>query len=95
MYDAIGQHPRVSEVYAERLLAQGVIGPDTANEMRYHFNAHLEEQFEAGKNLSAQRSRLVRRALERAAQAGRSRKPRGAMSKPRSRKSCSTALAAR
>ncbi|VVT12574.1 2-oxoglutarate dehydrogenase E1 component [Erythrobacter sp. EC-HK427] len=50
MYKAIRNHPRVSEVYSERLLAEGVIEPGTAPEMRDEFIAQLDEEFEAGKS---------------------------------------------
>ena len=49
MYDRIRAHPRVSEVYAARLLAEGVIDGNTAEHMRYDFTALLEQEFEAGK----------------------------------------------
>jgi len=53
MYAAIRQHPRVSELYSQRLVAEGVIGTASTDEIRAEFNAHLEEQFEAGKTYLA------------------------------------------
>ena len=50
MYDAIKGHPRVSELYSERLKSEGVLEEGTAPEMRAEFIAHLDEEFEAGKN---------------------------------------------
>ncbi len=50
MYDAIKGHPRVSELYSERLKAEGVLEEGTAPEMRDAFIAHLDQEFEAGKN---------------------------------------------
>ena len=49
MYDEIKDHPRVSELYSERLKEQGVLEDGTAPEMRAEFIAHLDEEFEAGK----------------------------------------------
>jgi 2-oxoglutarate dehydrogenase E1 component len=50
MYQAIRQHPRVSEVYAQRLLAEGVIEPGTAPALREEFEALLNEEFEGAKS---------------------------------------------
>ncbi len=50
MYDAIKAHPRVSEVYSQRLLSEGVLEEGTATQMRAEFIAHLDEEFEAGKS---------------------------------------------
>ncbi len=50
MYDAIKQHPRVSEIYSERLLAEGVIEPGTAPGMRQDFIDHLEGEFQSAKS---------------------------------------------
>ncbi|MEL1250684.1 2-oxoglutarate dehydrogenase E1 component [Aurantiacibacter gilvus] len=50
MYDAIGKHPRVSEVYSERLKGEGVLDEGAAAEMRQQFIEHLDEEFEVGKN---------------------------------------------
>ncbi len=50
MYDEIKQHPRVSEIYSERLKTEGVLEEGTAPEIRQQFIAHLDEQFEASKS---------------------------------------------
>jgi len=50
MYARIRQHPRVSDVYSERLLAEGVIEPGTAPALREAFEAVLTEEFESGKS---------------------------------------------
>ena len=50
MYAKIRQHPRVSEIYAERLIAEGVIDTQALAHMRYEFDALLEGEFEAGKS---------------------------------------------
>ena len=49
MYDAIGKHPRVSEIYAQRLNDEGVIPSGTSAGMREDFSRLLDEEFEAGK----------------------------------------------
>ncbi len=49
MYDEIKSHPRVSEIYSERLKSEGVLEEGTAPEIRSQFIAHLDEQFEAAK----------------------------------------------
>lgn len=49
MYDAIAKHPRVSEIYSERIKNEGVIDPGTAPAMRKEFTDLLDEEFEAGK----------------------------------------------
>ncbi|UIP08101.1 2-oxoglutarate dehydrogenase E1 component [Erythrobacter sp. SDW2] len=50
MYHAIRKHPRVSELYSEELIRQGVIEQGTAPALRDEFIAQLDEEFEAGKN---------------------------------------------
>ena len=53
MYDRIHQHPLVSEIYAERLVQQGVIGGDYLKATVASFTAHLEDHFEAAKTYKA------------------------------------------
>ena len=53
MYSAIKKHPRVSEVYSERLMAEDVIGQNTGPSMRDEFTQLLEEEFEVGKGYKA------------------------------------------
>src|SRR5690606_5596703 len=48
-YQAIRQHPRVSDLYAARLMAEGVIDDQAAPHLRYEFEALLDGEFEAGK----------------------------------------------
>jgi len=50
MYAKIRQHPRVSELYSERLKSQGVIDGNSAPAMRDEFEAALAEEFEAAKS---------------------------------------------
>ena len=50
MYSAIRKHPRVSEIYAGKLVEQGVIDRNWAEETRMRFVQVLEQEFEAGKS---------------------------------------------
>ncbi len=45
MYAQIKKHARVSEIYAARLVDEGVIGEQAADRMRGEFNALLDEEF--------------------------------------------------
>jgi len=49
MYDAIRKHPPVSQLYAKRLVDEGVIGADWLDRHEAAFTAQLEEEFEAAK----------------------------------------------
>ncbi|AKH41180.1 2-oxoglutarate dehydrogenase E1 component [Altererythrobacter atlanticus] len=53
MYEKIRKHPRVSEIYAKRLIEEGVIDSKWHSEQVEHFVAALDEEFEAGKNYRA------------------------------------------
>ncbi len=53
MYARIRQHPAVSAVYAERLVAQGVIDKDWKGENEDRFVATLEAEFEGSKSYKA------------------------------------------
>ncbi len=53
MYARIGQHPPVSELYADRLRQQGVIAEGEAADITARFLEHLEEHFEAAKSYQA------------------------------------------
>ncbi len=50
MYERIRQHPPVSEIYTERLKAQGVIDDSFAQAATNEFVANLEDEFEAAKS---------------------------------------------
>ena len=50
MYDAIKDHPKVSKVYSERLVREGVISEGEDDQISADFVARLEEQFEAAKS---------------------------------------------
>ncbi|MEO5597648.1 MAG: 2-oxoglutarate dehydrogenase E1 component [Novosphingobium sp.] len=49
MYASIKEHPPVSQVYAQRLVQQGVIAESGLAEFESTFVAHLEEEFDASK----------------------------------------------
>ena len=53
MYARIRQHPPVSEIFAQRLVSQGVIDKDWAAEDAMRFVAVLETEFEASKGYKA------------------------------------------
>ena len=53
MYDVIRKHPKVSKIYAERLIEQGVIDEGHRDEVANEFVAHLDEEFEAAKSYKA------------------------------------------
>ncbi|WP_188054028.1 2-oxoglutarate dehydrogenase E1 component [Sphingosinithalassobacter sp. CS137] len=50
MYAAIKQHPPVSEIYAKRLVAEGVIDEGFVTEKVEQFTSLLDDAFEAGKS---------------------------------------------
>ncbi|EAQ30551.1 2-oxoglutarate dehydrogenase, E1 component [Erythrobacter sp. NAP1] len=50
MYDVISKHPKVSRVYEERLIAEGVIDDGDRQKMADEFVSHLEDEFEAAKS---------------------------------------------
>ena len=49
MYRAIETHPTTREIYAERLVREGIVSKDEAEAMVTEFQAELERQFEAAK----------------------------------------------
>lgn len=53
MYSQIRQHPPVSEIYAKRLVEEGVVEGDYLGEYADGFVANLEEEFEAAKTYKA------------------------------------------
>ncbi|MHA7818691.1 MAG: 2-oxoglutarate dehydrogenase E1 component [Erythrobacter sp.] len=50
MYDVIGKHAKVSRVYEQRLIEEGVIDEGHREAVTNEFVAHLEEEFEAAKS---------------------------------------------
>ena len=53
MYEAIGKHPKVSDIYSDRLIDQGVITAGDTAELREEFVAGLEDDFAAAKSYKA------------------------------------------
>ncbi len=49
MYQAIAAHPTTREIYAQRLVEEGIVTADDAAKMVSDFQAHLDTQFEAAK----------------------------------------------
>ncbi|MFN4239523.1 MAG: 2-oxoglutarate dehydrogenase E1 component [Erythrobacter cryptus] len=49
MYDKIRQHPKVSVIYEQRLIREGVVAPGTREAIAAEFVKLLEAEFEAGK----------------------------------------------
>jgi 2-oxoglutarate dehydrogenase E1 component len=56
MYSAIARHPTTREIYADRLVAAGVVGEAEAAGMATDFVAGIEEQFEAAKGYRPNRA---------------------------------------
>jgi 2-oxoglutarate dehydrogenase E1 component len=50
MYKAIRDHKSVRTIYAEKLVAEGIVTPEEAKHTDADFQAHLEAEFEAGKS---------------------------------------------
>ncbi|HEX7968107.1 MAG TPA: 2-oxoglutarate dehydrogenase E1 component, partial [Stellaceae bacterium] len=50
MYRAIADHPTTRQIYAKRLIEEGVVAETEAEAMVNEFMAHLDTQFEAAKN---------------------------------------------
>jgi 2-oxoglutarate dehydrogenase E1 component len=48
MYKVIRSHKPVAEIYAERLIAEGLMDQAEADKMKADWRAHLEQEFEAG-----------------------------------------------
>ncbi|WP_430437523.1 2-oxoglutarate dehydrogenase E1 component [Oceanibaculum nanhaiense] len=48
MYQAIGQHPSVRKLYAQRLVEEKLLTQDEADQVEKDFMAYLEEEFQAG-----------------------------------------------
>ncbi|WP_128892938.1 2-oxoglutarate dehydrogenase E1 component [Erythrobacter sp. HKB08] len=53
MYDAIRSHKKVSFLYADKLIEEGVIEKGTAPQLRDEFSDHLQEEFDAAKSYKA------------------------------------------
>lgn len=56
MYAAIKKHPKVSAIYSERLVAEGVIDGEWATTTRKSFADHLEGEFKAAADYKADKA---------------------------------------
>lgn len=56
MYAKIRQHPKVSKIYGDRLIAQGVVTQDWIDGTAKTFSDNLEIEFEAGKTYKANKA---------------------------------------
>ena len=69
MYKAIRAHPSTLEIYAKKLIAEGVVTEGEVEKMKADWRARLEAEYEAGTRLQAEQGRLARRPLGRASSA--------------------------
>ncbi len=51
LYKAIARHPNPLDIYAQKLITEGILDKDEIDNLKYNFNAFLEEKFEISKNL--------------------------------------------
>ncbi len=56
MYAQIRKHPRVSKIYGDRLIAEGVVSQDWIDNSAKTFSDQLEVEFEAGKTYKANKA---------------------------------------
>jgi len=53
MYTAIRHHPMVGEIYARKLVDEGVVTPDEVEQLKRDIRAQLDREFEEGKTYQA------------------------------------------
>ena len=70
MYTRIRKQKTTLQLYTERLVADGLIPEGEIEDMKAAFQAHLNEEFEAGKDYQAQQGRLAGWSLEEHADQG-------------------------
>ncbi len=63
MYRTIARHPTTRQIYAARLIAEGVLAEGEPEAMAARFVARLENEFESGEELSPEQGGLARRRL--------------------------------
>lgn len=56
MYKKIAKHPTTQEIYADKLIREGVISEDEVTAYRTKFNQELEEDFEAANSYKANKA---------------------------------------
>ncbi len=85
MYRTIARHPTTRQLYAQRLVAEGVIAEGEAEAMAARFVARLESEFEAAKSYRPNKADWLEGAW---AGLGRSPATMTAAATPPSRPSC-------
>ncbi len=53
MYERINHHPRVATIYADRLVADGVMSPEEVEEMREHVTARLKQAHDEVRHITS------------------------------------------
>lgn len=56
MYKKIKRHPSTREIYARKLIEEGVVDEDYVTSLIRHFESFLDKEFEAGKSFKAQKA---------------------------------------
>ena len=56
MYERIGKHPRVRQIYADRLEDSGIVPPGTGEMLVKDFSDVLDQEFDAGKSFKANKA---------------------------------------
>jgi 2-oxoglutarate dehydrogenase E1 component len=56
MYQRIAEHPRVVEIYADRLVKEGVLSQQEVDDVQTQFRDYLEEEFKAGETYRPNRA---------------------------------------
>jgi 2-oxoglutarate dehydrogenase E1 component len=56
MYQRIAKHPRVVEIYADRLIKEGLFTKEEVDDLEERFRAYLEEEFLAGETYRPNRA---------------------------------------
>lgn len=56
MYQRIAEHPRVVEIYADRLVKEGVLSQQEVDDLQTQFRDYLEEEFKAGETYRPNRA---------------------------------------
>ncbi|WP_108682590.1 2-oxoglutarate dehydrogenase E1 component [Methyloceanibacter sp. wino2] len=56
MYQRIAEHPRVVEIYADRLVKEGVLTKEEVDGLQAQFRDYLEEEFKAGETYRPNRA---------------------------------------
>ena len=63
MYRLIRSHPTTLQIYAEKLIGEGIVTQGEVDKMRADWRQRLEAEYEAGQAYVAEQGRLARRPL--------------------------------